>query len=235
MRDLARHSSVFLHEMCGITLQSASFSFIEGISFLGFCHPTVSLFFIVNCYWIHFPNGWCVLCMSVILSSLARRGMTIAILQFAFIDSLRWHWTNIQLRQYLGSELTRDTPQVKVMDRPTNQQTDIGVPIAKKNADWKPKSLGFIIQLKQFGPKAQLKFTSLLQSSYHQYCFQSSLPICCLLSAFYLKNKVMPGEKTLFIWTCLVLYVPADWPDETNQWTLVETSCSVSLWVSMII
>lgn len=143
MRDLARHSSVFLHEMCGITLQSASFSFIEGISFLGFCHPTVSLFFIVNCYWIHFPNGWCVLCMSVILSSLARRGMIIAILQFAFIDSLRWHRTNIQLRQYLGSELTWDTPQVKVMDRPTNQQTDIGVPIAKKNADWKPKSTWF--------------------------------------------------------------------------------------------
>lgn len=142
MRDLARHSSVFLHEMCGITLQRV-FQFHWRHQFFRVLPSYSIVVSIVNCYWIHFPNGWCVLCMSVILSSLARRGMTIAILQFAFIDSLRWHWTNIQLRQYLGSELTRDTPQVKVMDRPTNQQTDIGVPIAKKNADWKPKSTWF--------------------------------------------------------------------------------------------
>lgn len=173
--------------------------------------------------------------MSVILSSLARRGMIIAILQFAFIDSLRWHRTNIQYGN-IWVQNWHETPHklkwwtVQPTSRPTLESL-----LPRKMLIENPNLHGFIIQLKQFGPKAQLKFTSLLQSSYHQYCFQSSLPICCLLSAFYLKNKVMPGEKTLFIWTCLVLYVPADWPDETNQWTLVETSCSVSLWVSMII
>lgn len=138
MRDLARHSSVFLHEMCGITLQRV-FQFHWRHQFFRVLPSYSIVVSIVNCYWINFPNGWCVLCMSVILSSLARRGMIIAILQFAFIDSLRWHWTNIQLRQYLGSELTRDTPQVKVMDRPTNQQNDIGVPIAKSSSSSDPK------------------------------------------------------------------------------------------------
>lgn len=233
MRDLARHSSVFLHEMCGITLQRV-FQFHWRHQFFGVLPSYSIVVSIVNCYWIHFPNGWCVLCMSVILSSLARRGMIIAILQFAFIDSLRWHRTNIQLRQYLGSELTPETPHklkwwtVQPTSRPTSESL-----LPRKMLIENPNLHGFIIQLKQFGPKAQLKFTSLLQSSYHQYCFQSSLPICCLLPALYLNNKVMPGEKTLFIRTCLVLYVPADWP--LNQWTLVETSCSVSLWVSMII
>lgn len=124
MRDLARHSSVFLDEMCGITLQRV-FQFHWRHQFFGVLPSYSIVVSIVNCYWIHFPNGWCVLCMSVILSSLARRGMIIAILQFAFIDSLRGHRTNIQIRQYLGSELTPETPhKLKWWTvQPTNRTT----------------------------------------------------------------------------------------------------------------